>query len=225
NATWFISNDKVNEAGFLPTANNTNWEAEGTTDFNQDGKLDILWRNYITGENVVWLMDGLKQINSLSLTQVPDQKWKIEGLADFNNDGKSDILWRNYNDSSNAIWFINGIKSSGKEIDFTGEFIELEPPPGQTDIPPLSLAWIIAGAGDVNSDNKADIFWRNEDTGENAIWLMDGIKLVQGRFIETLPTRWKIESIGDMNGDGKSDMVWRNNTSDETEIWFLIRLN
>ncbi len=29
-----------------------------TGDFNSDGKSDLVWRNSVTGEIVIWLMDG-----------------------------------------------------------------------------------------------------------------------------------------------------------------------
>src|SRR3546814_11898672 len=31
--------------------------------------------------------------------------------------------------------------------------------------------WGVAGVGDFNGDNKADILWRNSNTGYNTIWL------------------------------------------------------
>lgn len=41
-------------------------------------------------------------------------------------------------------------------------------------IPPLkNLDWSIGGAGDFNNDDNADILWRNDNTGQNAVWLMD----------------------------------------------------
>ena len=37
----------------------TAWVVAGTGDFNGDGKSDILWRNTVTGETYIYLMDGL----------------------------------------------------------------------------------------------------------------------------------------------------------------------
>src|SRR2546425_12830320 len=35
------------------------WQATGIGDFAGDGKADILWRNSVTGENHIFLMNGL----------------------------------------------------------------------------------------------------------------------------------------------------------------------
>ena len=34
------------------------WHLAGAADFNGDGKTDILWENRVTGERVIWLMNG-----------------------------------------------------------------------------------------------------------------------------------------------------------------------
>jgi hypothetical protein len=57
---------------------NMNWHIEGTGDFNGDGKVDILWRNYADGKNSVWYMDGVAVIGGANLCSVTDTNWKIE---------------------------------------------------------------------------------------------------------------------------------------------------
>ena len=32
-------------------------------------------------------------------------------------------------------------------------------------------AWKVAATGDYNGDGRADVLWRNESTGANALWL------------------------------------------------------
>jgi len=78
-------------------------------DFNNDGKSDILWRNFNTGANSIWLMDGLTRLDRDALPKVSDLNWKVVGTGDFNNDGKSDILWRNFNTGANFIWLMDGL--------------------------------------------------------------------------------------------------------------------
>jgi hypothetical protein len=53
------------------------WKITGTSDFNSDGKADILWRNN-DGSTAIWEMNGAT-IASSSLTSVPvvDTSWKI----------------------------------------------------------------------------------------------------------------------------------------------------
>ena len=38
---------------------------------NGDGKTDLIWRNYKTGENVAWLMNGASITSGSSLPTVP----------------------------------------------------------------------------------------------------------------------------------------------------------
>ena len=39
-----------------------NWVVAGVGDFNGDGKSDILWVNTVSGELLVWLMNGAAAI-------------------------------------------------------------------------------------------------------------------------------------------------------------------
>jgi alpha-tubulin suppressor-like RCC1 family protein len=48
-------------------------------DFNNDGKVDILWRNVATGWNVVWYMDGVTPISDDGVPSVDDRTWWIVG--------------------------------------------------------------------------------------------------------------------------------------------------
>lgn len=58
-----------------------NGNSVNNSDFNADGKADILWRNYATGDNAVWLMDGTALSSSAYLAQTPDLNWE-SGLND-----------------------------------------------------------------------------------------------------------------------------------------------
>lgn len=52
-------------------------------DFNQDGKSDIVWCNPTTGENYVFVIDGLAvQGTSGYLPAVPGENWQIAGVSD-----------------------------------------------------------------------------------------------------------------------------------------------
>ena len=38
----------------------------------------------------------------------------------------------------------------------------------------LPSQWFVAGTGDFDGDGNWDILWRNENSGVNVIWTMDG---------------------------------------------------
>ena len=75
------------------------------SDFNGDGKSDILWQND-DGTPAIWEMNGTTTINSATLAN-PGPSWHIKSTGDFNGDSKSDIFWQNDNGVA-AIWEMNG---------------------------------------------------------------------------------------------------------------------
>jgi hypothetical protein len=88
----------------------SDWSVKGVADFDRNGTQDILWRNQISGENVVWSMggtDGAEVQSGQSLTQIP-LDWDISGVADWDQDGTSDILWQNTVSGARVVWFMEG---------------------------------------------------------------------------------------------------------------------
>jgi hypothetical protein len=73
------------------------------------------------------------------------------------------------------------------------------------------LSWQIAGVGDVDGDGRADLVWRNTQTGDVAAWLMNGATVAQSLVVSSgVPLIWQIVRVADVNGDGKADLVWHN---------------
>jgi ELWxxDGT repeat protein/VCBS repeat-containing protein len=167
---------------------------------------NILWRNYSTGQNVVWLMNGVSLSASASVTAVSDLNWKIQGAGDFNQDGQTDILWRNSSTGNNSVWLMNGLT-----------FI--------TSIAITAVAdsnWQIQGTGDFDGDNKLDIVWRNYSSGKNSVWLMNGLTLTTSIAVPAVADpNWKIQGVSDFNGDSKPDLLWRNYSTGKNSVWFM----
>ncbi len=84
------------------------WTIAGVGDFDGDGKADILWRNTASGDNAIWLMDGIALASGAAINNVPGTDWAIVGVSDYNGDYMSDILWRNSALGTNYIWSMNG---------------------------------------------------------------------------------------------------------------------
>jgi FG-GAP-like repeat len=101
---WLMDGNNRVSGVDLPRVEDGNWHINGAGDFNQDGNVDLLWRNYASGENHVWFMDGTNKIGGAVLPTEADPNWQISGNADFNKDGKIDILWRNYATGANTVW-------------------------------------------------------------------------------------------------------------------------
>jgi hypothetical protein len=175
-----------------------------TGDFTGDGAPDLLWRNYRTGENLIWTApDGS---SSVAMQPVNDVNWQIQGTGDFNNDGYYDIVWRNYATGETGIWLMNGFQIGG----WAG-------------LPTNSDAnWHIAAVGDFDRDGDPDLVWRNHATGAGMIWIMNGTTY-SGTSVNlpTVPTDYRIEAAGDFNGDGYADLVWRSYVAGDVSIWFM----
>ncbi|XGV98850.1 MAG: Ig-like domain-containing protein [Leptolyngbya sp. BL-A-14] len=169
-------------------------------------RSDILWRNYATGENVVWQVAGTSLEAFASLDPLADSNWAIQGSGDFNRDGQSDIVWRNYKTGENAVWFMNGaVRTSATYIQPLGD-----------------LNWQIQGVGDFNQDGQSDLVWRNYKTGENAVWFMNGAVRTSATYIQPVgDSNWHIQAAGDFNSDGKPDLVWRNYSTGQNAIWLM----
>src|SRR5213078_1285078 len=176
-------------------------------DFDGDCKSDVLWRNSATGEDYVWLMNGLTITRGGSLTTVDDPAWQIQGTGDFDGDGKADILWRNAVTGENYIWLMNGLSiASSGSVNF------VDPASG----------WQVQGIGDFDGDGRDDILWRNLSTGENYIYLMNGWAIASGGLIRTVADQaWQVKGIGDFDGDGRADILWRNSSTGENYIYVM----
>ncbi|NJR17620.1 MAG: VCBS repeat-containing protein [Calothrix sp. CSU_2_0] len=200
NAIWLTDGLKILQGSLLPSVRDEDgWDEIVPADFNGDNKTDLFWRNSKTGQNAIWLVDGVNLagaavIDSISLNYDFD-------IGDFNGDGKADIFWRNENTGENAIWLMNGTNRIQAEF-----------------LPSVPKEWEYV-IGEFNADSKTDFFWRNKSTGQNAVWLMDGVNLAQFEFTRNQDTSWDTFQITDYDGDGRTDIFWRNSQTGKNQIW------
>ena len=178
------------------------------SDFNHDGRSDILWQN-ANGQAAIWVMNGLTQIpgGSELVGSNPGPSWTEIGTGDFNGDGDADILWQNANGQA-AIWEMNGLLHP-----IAGGSAAVGPNPGP--------GWKVVGTGDFNGDHHSDILWQNETTGQAAIWEMNGLNQIAGgsQLVGPAPgPDWKVVGTGDLNDDGHSDILWQN-ANGQAAIW------
>jgi hypothetical protein len=164
-------------------------------DFSGDGRSDVVWRHFTSGENYLYPMDGTAILGGEGYVRtVADLDWKMATFGDFNGDGKMDIFWRHATTGENYIYLMDGTSIIGEGYIRTVADLNWGP-----------------DAGDFNGDGKTDIFWRNDATGENYVYLMDGLSIVGEGYLRTVADLgWYVAGIGDFNGDGKADLVWRN---------------
>jgi subtilisin-like proprotein convertase family protein len=211
--TWslLIRDDKGQDVGSL-----LDWGLLITTaekgDFNRDSSTDLLWRHDVSGQNVLWYMNG-NALRTGELTDpaaLADAAWKIVGTHDFNGDRKSDILWRHGVSGENVVWFME------RNQLVSGTFTV-----------PSALAdvnWQMAGTGDFNGDAKPDILWRHDVSGQNVVWFMNGHVLTTGTFLNPPAledVNWKMVGTGYFNGDDQLDILWWHQVSGQLVMWHM----
>jgi hypothetical protein len=69
NAVWFFNGvNRIGSSAINPTpAVNTQYEIDGVGDFDVDGKPDLLWRDYASGNDVLWLLNGTTRTSTVPL--------------------------------------------------------------------------------------------------------------------------------------------------------------
>src|SRR5262249_13077063 len=77
------------------------------SDFDGDGKADVLWRNETTGLFRVWLMNGSAIAADQGIDGEVDRFWRVQAAADFTGDGKADILWHHTLSGETRLWVMN----------------------------------------------------------------------------------------------------------------------
>src|SRR5690348_17604646 len=83
------------------------------SDFNNDGRPDLIFQNASAQQMAVWFMDDTTPLNATYLLPNQMTGWTCAGTADFNQDNKPDLLWQNTSTGELIIWYISGTQSQG----------------------------------------------------------------------------------------------------------------
>lgn len=161
------------------------------SDFNGDGRSDILWRRPTSGAHLIW--SAANPSSKVAMATLATE-WSLAGLGDFDGDGRTDVLFRKLSTAEVVYW--RGAVSASSIA-----------------LAKLSSTWIVAGIGDFDGDGRSDILWRNPSTGANLMW--KGGITVSG--VSSL-TGYNVAGIGDFDGDGQADILWRNSAG-ANMIW------
>jgi hypothetical protein len=175
------------------------------SDFNGDGRDDILWRS-TSGNLTNWLAQPgggfVSNDANAWLSGLPPGVLPILGTGDFNGDNRDDVLWRIADES---VSISNGMENGGLSHD--------DPMLGAPDL----TNWFVAGIGDFNGDGRDDVLWRHVG-GAVTNWLAhsgfgsDWQYAFAGNDANAwniVPTNWTVVGVGDFNGDGRDDVLWR----------------
>jgi len=172
-------------------------------DSNGDGYGDILWRNNMTGDNRIWLMQASETLNNILISNRGND-WEIVARGDFNGDSFFDIFWRNSTTGDNAIDYLSG-----------GDLL------ASVNYRFVSLGWRIAGSGDLDGDGITDLIWQSNDTGKLYVHIVLNGQVINESYIGSTNTDWQVSGLGDFNGDGKADIWLRNTSTGDNRVWLM----
>src|SRR5262245_30144311 len=142
----------LSQLGYVTPTKNAPGSEPSRSDFNADGKFDVLWQNQSTGQLIAWHMNGAQVLSSRFLTpSTVGLDWKLRGSADLNNDVKPDLVWQNVSTGDVYFYLMDGT------LAYSGGWFN----PSTVD-----PTWEIAGVRDIDRDGHPDILWNNVNTGQ-----------------------------------------------------------
>ena len=145
-----------------------------------------------------------------SSTAVPEDFRK----GDFNYDLEPDLVWRNDVSGETVFW---GMAGGFAPEGFLTHGLTTNPPV-------LDPRWKIVGTHDFNADRRTDLLFRHSESGQVAVWFMNGAAIAGGTFTDppaVADTRWVVAGTGDFDGDRRPDILWRNVVSGQNAVWFM----
>jgi hypothetical protein len=106
---------------------------------------------------------------ALLTVRLLDANNQIAAAGDVNGDGKPDLLIQNAASGAVTAWLMDGITRIGVRAIASDA----------SAIP----AWHLRVATDVDGDGNTDLIWENQDTGQLAVWLMQGTTVVSPQLL------------------------------------------
>jgi hypothetical protein len=80
---WFMNNNQqIGTSATTPSSlADTRWTLAAIGDYNLDLRNDFVWRHSVSGENVIWFMNGASLISGTftNPSSFPDVRWQMVG--------------------------------------------------------------------------------------------------------------------------------------------------
>lgn len=154
-----------------PTDPGPSWRPSATADFDHDGKPDLVLRDPVSQQILIWTLDGMVHVGDITPTpsQAVNVNWEIVGAADMDGDGNTDLLWYNATSGRIVYWLMDA-----SVVRTVGAFTN-----------PMAAGnnnWKVLAMGDygmgpdatgIAQVNTQDLVWRNATSGRLVVWYMD----------------------------------------------------
>jgi len=185
--------------------------AVGNFDGDQNQKSDIAFQHEVTGEGMIWVMNGTAKEYGQTIQGTAGQpNWRITGAGDFGKagtppnqyppspgkDGKTDLFLTYYNPATDnmginlaGIWYMNGatLELATAVRDSSDTFnVTVDNP---------DWRGVASGNFDQNPEDWTDVVFRFVTIGRTSLWPMSGHKLIGGGYLKPEPDpTWKLYS-------------------------------
>ncbi|WP_437328117.1 FG-GAP repeat domain-containing protein [Sorangium sp. So ce381] len=205
---WYMDGGRPFAQGpMIPGPRGSGWVIR-PNDFNRNLGSDVLFYNEEKNLMTVWLMDGSQLLAPGPFISGPGTDWDIGPVPDFNFDRIADVVWNDDVHNLMTVWLMSNTEVLGR-----GPVI-----PG-----PIGEGWEVLWASDFNADGMADVLWSNGDKGLVAVWLMNGVELLDAGPVIPGPIGdgWRAIAAGDVNGDLMTDVVWQRLGTSQMAVWLM----
>jgi hypothetical protein len=242
NWAYLMNNGQIQSSQLINSVANSDWSIADVSDLDGDGKDDLFWRQNKSAQTFIFLMNGFT-IKSQGYSNAVSNNWQVANIADYELESNSTTQDKDKDGISNNIdtdddndgvldvddaFPLDVNESIDTDDDGIGNNADTDDDNDgvldEDDAYPLDASrWQrLSVSHDVDGDGNADILWRNNVTGQNWLWTMNGRSIIKSAGITNITDlTWNIAGRGDFDGDGKSDIIWRNNLTGRNYVWLM----
>ncbi len=165
----------------------------GASDFDGDGRAEILLHDSASGFTALMLFDNSGAFTSIEPAALIDTAggFQLYDTGDFNGDGKTDLLSFNETTGDVTVILLDGTNIISQATAFN-----LDP----------TEEWVIQETGDFDGDGKEDILLLHSNGVVNII-TMDGTAPTGQYTPGLLQPGWRIINAGNYDSDDKADLL------------------
>ena len=176
------------------------WTVRGAGDVDGDGRSDLLLDNDSFDAFAYWIMSGPGVLRYSAVFPRPTGHARV-AKGDFDRDGRLDLVWARAADRSLLLW-------QGSDAGFDAAAIGVYAP-----------GWVVAGAGDVDGDDRSDLVLTGSGAGAAAYWIMQANAVVRYSPGFVAPPGTRLAALGDYDSNGRLDLIWDNVSNGSVTLW------
>jgi hypothetical protein len=174
------------------------------SDFNADGKSDLVLQHSATWGITTWVMNGTNPAAGAQIDAPVG--WTPVATGDVDGDGHADVIIRNGTTGEVAVYLMaaNGLSVKA--------FFSLTNP---------GTAYQVITTADFNHDGTDDIVLQNTTNGVVSVWLMrSGAGTISSGYALQAPDpSYRVICSGDVDADGWPDLILQNTSTNAVVVW------